>query len=183
MPRSLLPAKKKLWHVLSYSGTNYLQGSDLYTRSKKIINGIVESEPIEIDTNSWTKYAQGGDISSYDTSVYTLGSSTIEVKAKLTTVEKKLKKIAGKIVKLTGTFSIRNKLVQTQVQTDSDTLDEYLSELNKTDKLVDLMGSDRTMETAVSDTEISVLQNTSYYISLSIVAIVLIFILLRVSKI
>ena len=168
---------------MSYSGTTYSKGVDLYTRNKNVINGIVGSAPIDIDTNSWTNYTQGGDVSSYSSnSVYTLQSSTSDIKSKLSKVENQLKEIVGKIVESTGTFSINNALVQTQVQTDSDTLEDYLKELQQTEKRIDVMGSDGTMKTVVNDTEILVLQKTTNYIILSIIAIALIFILLSVSK-
>ena len=167
---------------ISYSGTGYMQGVDLYTRNKTNTSTSKNSNAIDIDTNAWETYTSGGDISEYKNSVYNIATEANPAKLKLKQLEAKMKQISTTINQSTGSFSMRNEMVQKQVKTDSDTLEAYLNELKINDELIGEMGNANTLSTMLNDSNVFVLQKSSSYLILSIIAIGLILIILNVSK-
>jgi hypothetical protein len=141
---------------------------DTYLRSKEPIqfpNGIESGNLIGTDTILYQNYVNGGGFDQK----FGLPKALEKIQQKVETKGKQLNTYGNKVQGLTYTYSTLNNKLTEQSKINFSESDRYLSELDKTNSIMQNM--DNGMDNILNDTDIMVLQKNYSYLFWSIIAI------------
>ena len=154
-------------------------GYDLYIRNKSPLNPPlgVDGSVQNIDSITYQNYTSDG---SNPTNAYGLHQINSTQKQQLQHIQSTLKSLSQQIIHQTGSFNENDLLVNTQTQSNMNSVNQYLDELKDVDHAILQMTSNSTG--ILNDSDIVVLQENYNYLFWSTLAVGLTLITMSVSK-
>ena len=152
---------------------------NLYVRNKSISKPPlgVTSNIKNVDSLTYNTFTNSGQQTG---SAYGLANVSSTQKQELEQIQSTLKSLAQQIVDLNGTFNENDLLVNTQTTTNMQSVDQYLSELNKIKS--NIKNFDDNYTNILNDSDIVVLQENYNYMFWSILAVGTVLIAMNIAK-
>ena len=153
---------------------------DLYVRNKSIItppSGVTPNIK-NVDSVTFNSYTSSEEPTG---SSYGLSNVSTTQKQELEQIQSTLKSLAQQIVNLNGTFNENDILVNSQSSTNMQSVDQYLIELNKVNKVLKQFKDDN-YNNILNDSDIVVLQESYNYMFWSILAVGCLLITMNIGK-
>jgi hypothetical protein len=141
--------------------------SDLYVRQKSILKTPlgVKNTVKNIDTVTYSNYTQSGQNVGNS---YGLPNINGSQKQELEQIQSTLQSLAQQITNLNGTFNENEILIDQQSDTNMQSLDQYLQEINQVQQQIKTF--DGNYQNILNDSDIVVLQKNYEYMFWSILA-------------
>jgi hypothetical protein len=141
---------------------------DLYVRNKSPLNppmGVTKSVT-NIDSVSYNKYINGGEISSS----YGIANATESQKQKLEQLQLKMNTLSGEMASSVETSSVQSQQAINQLNENRNGIEDYLKQINTTDTKINQFNNNNNVENILNDSDIIVLQKNYEYLFWSIIA-------------
>jgi len=153
--------------------------SDLYVRQKSILKTPlgVKNTVKNIDTVTYSNYTQSGQNVGNS---YGLPNINGSQKQELEQIQSTLQSLAQQITNLNGTFNENEILIDQQSDTNMQSLDQYLQEINQVQQQIKTF--DGNYQNILNDSDIVVLQKNYEYMFWSILAVGSVLIAMNVMK-
>ena len=153
---------------------------NLYVRNKSIIQtpSGASSSIKNIDSVTYNGYNNSGEQTG---SSYGLSNVSTTQKQELEQIQSTLKSLAQQMSNLNGTFNENEILVNSQSGSNMQSVDKYLIELNKVNKVIKQFKDDN-YNNILNDSDIVVLQESYNYMFWSILALGSVLIAMNISK-
>ena len=158
---SIYPNSSLTPDTSSSNNTTYVRQKQPLTLPKGISKQMKTNSSIE-----YQNYVKGGSTYTND---YGLNSVTSVQQQQLEQIQSVLKSLAQQIENATGTFNENDILVNSQLTSNMQSVDQYLGQLNKIKKKIDLF--DTNFTNILNDSDIVVLQENYQYMFWSILAV------------